>query len=70
MHDQEMQKVTIELPRDLLNSVKESTGLGTTEILRESLKDFAARQAQLEILKLRGGHQFSFTIEELRAMDD
>lgn len=70
MLDQDMQKVTVELPRRLLESVKESTGLGTTEILRQSLKEYAARQAQLEFIKLRGTHKFSFTIEELRAMDD
>lgn len=70
MDKQDMQKVTVELPRALLNSVKESTGLGTTEILRESLKDFASRQAQCEFLKLRGSYTPSFTIEELRAMDD
>lgn len=70
MEQTEMQKVTVELPKALLQDLKEQTGLGVTALLRKSLEDLAHREAQLEILKMRGSYTPSFTIEELRAMDD
>lgn len=66
----EMQKITVEVPRALLRSATRLTGQGTTGAVREALERLVARQAQAEFLKLRGTHQFPFTIKELRDMDE
>ena len=67
----EMQKVTVELPKDLLASAKAALGKGNTETIREALKSLVAYRAQLDLLALRGTlKKGDFSIEEMRSWED
>ena len=50
---QEMQKVTVMLPRELIERAKRVTGLGLTPILRRGLEAVAATQASAVSVRLR-----------------
>lgn len=65
-----MQKVTVELPKALLDAAKRNTGKGNTEVIREALKSMVAHQAQLNLLKLQGSYKPSISIEEMRSWED
>ena len=66
----ETQKVTVHLPRHLLVSARRSSGKGTTEVLRESLRDYVAKQAQMELLKLHGSYTPSIDLKDMRGWDE
>jgi hypothetical protein len=68
--DIEMQKITIEVPRTLLESAKKYSGGGTTQTVREALEHFARIQAFRELRELRGTYKPSISIEEMRSWDD
>ena len=61
-----MSKVTVEVPKPLLERAQTFTGTGVTETIREALRGLASKQAQLEFRKLRGTFQFSIDLDELR----
>jgi len=63
---QEMQKVTVMLPRDLVERAKRVTGLGLTPILRRGLEAVAATHAYEKLRQLRGKVKFSIDLKELR----
>ena len=63
---QEMQKVTVMLPRELVERAKRVTGLGLTPILRRGLEAVAATQAYETLRQLRGKEKFSISLKELR----
>jgi len=63
---QEMQKVTVMLPRALIERAKRVTGLGLTPILRRGLEAVAATQAYETLRQLRGKEKFSISLTELR----
>jgi len=63
---QEMQKVTVMLPRDLVERAKRVTGLGLTPILRRGLEAVAATHAYEKLRQLRGKVKFSVALKELR----
>src|SRR3990172_12301539 len=48
------QKVTIEVPTDLLNRARRSTGEGITATVRRGLELVASRSAYEELRRLRG----------------
>jgi hypothetical protein len=62
----EMQKVTVMLPRDLVERAKQASGLGITPAIRKGLETIAATKAYEELLKLRGKERFSISLKELR----
>jgi hypothetical protein len=62
----ETRKVTAHLPRELLESLMEGTGMGVTETLREGLKRLAHERACKKLLSLRGKVKFKYTAAELR----
>lgn len=61
-----LQKVTVELPSDLLQQAQEETGDGVTATVKAGLRVLAARRAQKELLKWRGRYIFSLDLNELR----
>lgn len=62
-------KVTVELPADLLDRARKSTGEGITGTIRRGLELVASMRAQDELKQLRGKVKFSLDIAASRADD-
>jgi hypothetical protein len=60
------QKITLEIPQDLLRKAQKSTGEGVTATVRRGLELLAASTAYEELRKLRGRVKFSIKLKELR----
>jgi hypothetical protein len=60
------QKVTIEVPADLLRRARRSTGQGITATVRRGLELVAARPAFEELRRLRGQVKLDLDLEQLR----
>lgn len=60
------QKLTVEVPADLLRRARRSTGEGITATVRKGLELVAARRAYEELRRLRGTVQLSIDVEALR----
>jgi hypothetical protein len=60
------QKVTVEVPTDLLRRARRSTGQGITATLRRGLELVAARNAYEELRRMRGKVRLALDIDELR----
>lgn len=60
------QKVTIEVPADLLRRARRSTGEGITATVRKGLELVAARSAYEELRRLRGKVKLELDVQELR----
>jgi hypothetical protein len=61
-----MQKVTVMLPRDLVEKAKRASGLGLTPTIRQGLENVAVAAAFEELRKMRGKVKFSIDLAELR----
>lgn len=71
MRTEEMQKITVEVPKRLLTSLKRGTKKGNTEIIRDALKEMASRRAQRELADMRGTLKYDgLTVEEMRSWED
>jgi hypothetical protein len=62
----EMQKVTVMLPRELVERAKRASGLGLTPAIRKGLESVAAWEAYETLRRLRGKVKFSMSMKELR----
>jgi hypothetical protein len=62
----EMQKVTVMLPRDLVERAKRASGLGLTPAIRRGLEAVAATEAYETLRRLRGKVKFSVALKDLR----
>ena len=62
-------KVTVELPAELLDKARKTTGEGITGTIRRGLELVAAARAQDELKALRGKVRFSLDIPASRADD-
>jgi hypothetical protein len=60
------QKITIEVPKDLLAKARKFTGKGITQTVRSGLQVLAASEAYENLLKLEGKVRFSRTWQELK----
>jgi hypothetical protein len=60
------QKVTIEVPAELLRRARRSTGEGITATVRRGLELVAARSAYEELRRLRGAVRLEVDVEALR----
>lgn len=60
------QKITIEVPSELLDQARAATGQGITATVREGLQLVSARHAQHELLKLGGKVKFSKSWKQLK----
>lgn len=60
------QKITVEVPSDLLQQAREATRAGVTETVRVGLQALVSRRAQLGLLNLGGKVKFSLDLDTLR----
>ena len=60
-------KVTVEVPRELLEKAQRASGAGVTQTIRAGLKLIAASRTYAQLRKLRGQVRFSRTVAELKA---
>ena len=65
---EKIQKVTVNLPTDLLQKAKKSSGKGTTETIREGLKLVAAQNAYRRLEELRGKVPHLMDYDELKRL--
>ncbi len=61
-----LQKVTVNLPTNLLKEATQNTGLGITETLRKSLELLNASAFYEEALSKKGKIKFGITVKNLR----
>lgn len=60
------QKLTVEVPAELLRRARRSTGEGITRTVRRGLELVAARDAYAGLRRLRGRVRLSIDLDELR----
>lgn len=60
-------KVTVELPTELLERARKSTGEGITGTIRRGLELVASARAQRELASLRGKVKFTLDLAASRA---
>lgn len=63
----ETTKVTVELPADLLERARKSTGGGITATIRRGLELVASARAQRQLSGMRGKVKFSLDLDASRA---
>ncbi|MGE0814105.1 MAG: hypothetical protein AB7O28_00895 [Vicinamibacterales bacterium] len=61
-----IQKITIEVPTDLLEQARAATGDGVTATVREGLRLLASRRAQTALSNLHGKVPLAVDISRLR----
>jgi hypothetical protein len=59
-------KITVEVPRDLLNKAQRASGKGITQTVRTGLQLLAASQAFDLLLRSQGKVRFSRSWQELK----
>ncbi len=60
-------KITVEIPKDLLQRAQEASGTGITQTVRAGLQLVAASHTYARLRQLRGKVRFSRTLAELKA---
>lgn len=60
-------KITVEVPRDLLEKAQRASGTGITQTVRTGLQLVAASRTYARLRHLRGKVRFARTFEELKA---
>jgi hypothetical protein len=63
---QTARKITVEVPRHLLEKAQRASGTGITETVRTGLQLIAASRAYARLRRLRGKVRFSRTSTELK----
>jgi len=63
----EARKITVEIPRDLLDKAQEATGKGIKRTVCIGLQLVAASRTYARLRQLRGKVRFSKTLAELKA---
>lgn len=64
-----IRKITVHVPEDLLAAAQAETGEGVTETVRRGLELLRRARAYRELAKLRGKIKFEMTADELRGED-
>jgi hypothetical protein len=59
-------KITVEVPRDLLNKAQRASGKGITQTVRTGLQLLAASRAYDRLLQSQGKVRFSRSWQELK----
>lgn len=60
-------KITVEIPRELLDKAQRASGAGITKTVRTGLQLVAASQTYARLRQLRGKVRFTRTLRELKA---
>jgi len=63
---EQIRKITVHVPADLLEAAQKETGEGVTETVRKGLELLRRHQAYRELEKLRGKVKFALTADQLR----
>jgi hypothetical protein len=66
MQKEEMQKITVMLPKSLVEAATGMTGLGLTPVIRKGLEGIIASEALQRLRSRRGKIRFSINVDELR----
>ncbi len=66
LQKEELQKVTVMLPKRLLADATQSIGLGITPAIRKGLEGIVASEALKRLRLRRGKVRFSININEMR----
>jgi hypothetical protein len=64
---QTARKITVEVPRELLEKAQQASGTGITETVRDGLQLVAASGTYARLRQLRGRVRFTRTLAELKA---
>lgn len=59
-------KITVEVPRELLEKAQRASGTGVTQTIRAGLQLVAASETYARLLKFRGKVRFSRSAEDLK----
>jgi hypothetical protein len=62
-----VRKVTVEVPRNLLEKAQQASGTGITKTVRDGLRLVAASRAYARLRQLRGKVRFTRRLAELKA---
>jgi hypothetical protein len=60
------QKITVEVPRDLLKKAQQASGAGIAQTVRSGLQLLAASRAYERLRGMRGKFRFSISVPELK----
>ena len=63
---QETQKITAILPKKLLQSAMQASGLGINETIKAALEKSARMEAYKGLMEMRGKFEFDLDLNELR----
>lgn len=66
----DMRKITVEVPAELLEKAQEQTGHGVSETVREGLELLRRRSAFQRLRELRGKVKFDIDLMALRKEED
>jgi ABC-type xylose transport system substrate-binding protein len=69
-NETEMKKVTMNLPADLVEQVKQESEQTLTEIVREALQREIRMAAYKRLIELRGKVEFGMSWQEMKALRD
>jgi hypothetical protein len=61
-----VRKITVEIPRDLLDKAQKASRTGITQTVRTGLQLVAASRTYARLLQLRGKVRFSRSLAELK----
>jgi hypothetical protein len=59
-------KITVEVPRELLEKAQQASGAALTETVRNGLQLVAASRAYARLRQMRGKVRFSLSVAELK----
>ena len=62
-----VRRITVEIPRELLEKAQLASGVGITQTVRAGLELVAASRAYARLRQLRGKVHFTRTLAELKA---
>ncbi len=65
---EKIQKVTVNLPVDLLKKARQQSGKGITETVKLGLQLVAAREAYQGLLKMKGKYPHMMDYEDLKRL--
>ena len=60
-------KITVEVPKDLLEKAQQASGTGISQTVRAGLRLVAASRTYARVLRLRGKVRFTRTLADLKA---
>ena len=60
-------KITVEIPRELLDKAQKASGTGITQTVRAGLQLVAASRTYARLRQFRGKVRFGRTLDELKA---